>query len=86
VRADVTICNVFAPLARKISRHLAAVEIASQSTCHAEVVHEERMLVDMLEDAEFSFGQRQLKPTLEVEVSVKSRLLVLLPGRYSLHG
>lgn len=44
------------------------------------------MLVDMLEDAEFSFGQRQLKPTLEVEVSVKSRLLVLLPGRYSLHG
>lgn len=56
----------------------AAVVVALQPTCHAEVVHEERVLVDVLEHAELALHERKLEALAEIEVGIKPGIFVLL--------
>lgn len=54
-----------------------AVEVPAETTCHAKVVHEKRMLVDMLKDAEFASIERESVPLFEVEMWVQPCLFVV---------
>ena len=59
---------------------LIAIEVSLEPTGHSKVVHEQGVLVDVLEDAELSFVQRQFEPGLEVQMGVQSSLFVLFFG------
>ena len=47
---------------------LITIIVSLQTTCHAEVVHKEWMLIDVLKDAELALVKRELEAILEVEM------------------
>ena len=59
IGTNVSVCNVFVLLIKELffRRLLVAIVIASEPTRHAEIVHKERVLVNVLKDAELSFIQ-----------------------------
>ena len=64
------ICNVLAFLVKEFFLRwlLITIIVSLQTTYHAEVVHKEWMLIDVLKDAELALVKRELKAILEVEM------------------
>ena len=82
IGTDMPVGDILALLVLELllARLLLPVVVALQPTRHSKVVHEERMLVDVLEDAELALIERELEAVLEVQVRVQASLLVLFLG------
>ena len=63
-----------------LHRPLVSVEVSLKAGGHAEIIDVERVLVDMLKDAEFSFLNRKFGPLFEIIlwVEIHPILLILL--------
>jgi len=75
VGTHVPSASVFMSLLEESLRGLlVSVVVSLKPACHSKVVHKERMLVDVLENAELALVERQLESVLEVVMRVQALL------------
>lgn len=79
VRTHVSCAFILVTLLENLLTRLSVIiKISFQTTGHAEVIKKQGVLVDVLKNAKFSFGQRQLISVFKVVMRVESLFRIVL--------
>ena len=69
-----------------LCRRFVVIVVSLQSRCHAEIIHEERVLVYVLKDTELSLTYGELPAILKEVMRVQTLFLVVLLDTHWLNG